>query len=318
VFTLDFPIKDYPEKINLKDSVYLIGSCFSHEIGQKLIESKFNVLSNPLGTLYSPSSIAKVLTGDINLNRTIENKGVHYHWDAHGEIAALEQNQLKIELKDQLEKSKGFLESSKWTIITLGTAWVYYYLPSGEIVANCHKVQNEKFNKKLLPIGSIIDSLLKSIDHLKKLNANTNVIFTVSPVRHIKDGLIENNRSKARLLEAVHEVVARDQNFFYFPSYEICIDELRDYRFYAKDLVHPSSQAIDYIWERFSDLFFDDETKRFLNKWNKLSAALNHKPFLPRSDEHQKFLRSTLEKLEGLSQEVDLSGEIASVKAQLL
>ena len=318
MFKLDFPLKPNRQKINLKDSVYLIGSCFSDEIGALFTSNKFKNLSNPFGTIYNPCAIFKIVRGEIDTHNLIKSHEIYYHWDAHGELAALQESDLIQEVEKRLNVSMDFLKECKWLIITLGTAWAYRYKETNQIVANCHKVPHSKFNKELLSIDRITDSFKSTKAFLRKLNPTVNIILTVSPVRHLRDGLVENNRSKARLIEAVHQIVEQDDNTSYFPSYEIVIDELRDYRFYSEDLVHPSKQAVDYIWSKFSDRFFDHETTEFLNEWRKVVSALNHTPFMPESKEHQGFLKTMLNKLEKLNQKMDLSVEMKAVKEQLL
>lgn len=314
---LDFPIRPSFKEINLKDSVYLIGSCFSDEIGGKMKEAKLNTICNPFGTVYNPYSIFKILSGKIDHNEIIESHGVHYHWDAHGEVSALKEEDLKKLTKQKIYESYEFVQKAKWLIITFGTAWVYRYRKTGEIVANCHKVPSNEFFKELLTIEDIADSFRSFKRDLTSTNPYINIVLTVSPVRHVRDGLVENNRSKARLLESIHDMVDRFENVAYFPAYEIMYDQLRDYRFYNSDLVHPTPQAIDFIWERFSETYFDKETISFLEKWKNIQASLNHKAFQPQSASHQTFLKGILKEMEVLGKKVDLSNEIKKVKSQL-
>jgi len=315
---LDFPIRPSFKKISLEDSIYLIGSCFSDEIGLKMNSAKFNSISNPFGTVFNPHSIFKILSGKIDHNDTIVNDGIHYHWDAHGEISSLTQENLQKLTKQKIYESYQFIQKAKWLFITFGTAWVYRYRKTGEIVANCHKVPNNEFFKELLTIEDIADSFRSFKKDLTSTNPYINIVLTVSPVRHVSDGIVENNRSKARLLESVHDMVDRFENVAYFPAYEIMNDELRDHRFYNEDLIHPTQQAVDYVWDKFTDAYFDDEALAYLKKWKKIKDALNHRPFQPKSTAHQKFLKATLKELESLNKRVDLSTEIKLVKSQLI
>ena len=315
---LDFPIRPSFKKISLEDSIYLIGSCFSDEIGLKMNDAKFNSISNPFGTVFNPHSIFKILSGKIDHNDTIANDGVHYHWDAHGEISALKKENLEKLTKQKIYESYQFIQKAKWLFITFGTAWVYRYRKTGEIVANCHKIPNNEFFKELLTIEDIADSFRSFKKDLTSTNPYINIVLTVSPVRHINDGIVENNRSKARLLESVHDMVDRFENVAYFPAYEIMNDELRDHRFYKEDLIHPTQQAVDYVWSKFTEAYFDDEAAAYLKKWNKVRDALNHRPFQPHSNAHQKFLKATLKELESLNKRVNLSNEIKLVKSQLI
>ena len=315
---LDFPIRPSFKKINLEDSVYLIGSCFSDEIGDKMQSAKFNSISNPFGTVYNPHSIFKILSGKIDHNDTVESDGVNYHWDAHGEISAIKLDDLKKLTKQKVYESYQFVQKAQWLVITFGTAWVYRNRKSGEIVANCHKVPDNEFYKELLTIEEIADSFRSFKRDLTSTNPYINIVFTVSPVRHTKDGIVENNRSKARLIESIHDMVDRFENVAYFPAYEIMYDELRDYRYYKRDLVHPSPMAVDYIWDKFCETYFDDETRTYLGRWNKIQDSLNHRPFQPKSKSHQAFLKATLKNLESLSKKVDVKEEIKVIKSQIL
>lgn len=314
---LDFPVRTSFKKISLDDQIYLMGSCFSDEIGSRMSSSKFNVISNPFGTVYNPHSIFKLLSGKIEHENTIESEGIHYHWDAHGKISSLTQAGLKKITKQRLYESYEFVQKSKWLIITFGTAWVYRYRKTGEIVANCHKVPNNEFYKELLSIEEIAAAFRNFKMEITSTNPYINIVLTVSPVRHIRDGLVENNRSKARLLESVHDMVDRFENVDYFPSYEIMYDELRDYRFYNADLVHPNTQAINYIWKKFGESYFEEDTISLIKRWDKLKTALNHQPFQPLSKSHQNFLKSTLTELESLNKRMDLTQEIKLVKSQI-
>lgn len=317
MFKLEFQVHDSPiGKININDHVLTVGSCFADEIGNKLSKNKVKNLTNPFGTIYNPHTIFNLLKGEIATEKIIENQGVFYHWDMHGSISSLTKNKISQYSNNQIVKTSNFLTKSQWIIITLGTASVYT-LQDGSIVANCHKMPASTFRKRLLSQQEILDQFSALHSHLLAINPTLRIIFTVSPVRHIKDGLVENNRSKSILIDAVHTICDTYKNISYFPAYEILIDELRDYRFYAEDMIHPSTQAIDYIWNSFSKAYFDEETKTFLQQWKNIYASINHRPFHPTSPEHQKFLRSTLEKVEHLNEKVDMCVEIEQLKKQL-
>ena len=317
MFKITFDIPESEEKISLKDPILLIGSCFSSEIGEKLLQAKFTTLSNPFGTIYNPHSIFKLLKSESDKNNVIESQGVYYHWDAHGAIYGLSVEDTTQVFEDRIRESQTYLKSTKWLIITLGTA-IVYELDSKEIVANCHKVPTKNFKKRFLTQKEIINQFETLHSYLGNLNPELQIIFTVSPVRHIKDGLVENNRSKAILIESVHEILSQNDNVSYFPSYEILIDELRDYRFYKEDMIHPSPQASSYIWDKFCETYFDTETTAFLKEWNGILSALNHRPFQVKSESHQKFLKNTLQKLMRMNEKVDLSVEIARLRKQIV
>ena len=315
MFNLSLDLPSSEKSISLQDHVYLVGSCFSDEIGVKLGTNKFNTLQNPFGTIYNPISIFKTLTGDLDPLNIIESQGVFYHWDCHGKLSALSKSVLTESVKSIMETSSQYLDNATHLVITLGTSHVYEYKKNGQVVANCHKVNGSDFSKRLLTADEI---QLAFSDLYERLNPNLNIIFTVSPVRHIRDGLVENNLSKAILLQAVHEIVDGHKNIEYFPAYEIMIDELRDYRYYGEDMVHPSDQAVDYIWKKFTNVYFDADTKQFVNDWSKITQALNHKPFQAKSKQHQDFLSNIVDKVKALEGKVDVSKELATIQNQLL
>ncbi|MEQ9008774.1 MAG: GSCFA domain-containing protein [Ekhidna sp.] len=293
-----------------------MGSCFSDKIGDYLSENKLQCLSNPFGTIYNPHSIFRLLSNSSEANNVIESQGVHYHWDAHGEVSGLSETETITLFEKRNKQTQTFLKNCKWLIITSGTAIVYEN-QVGNIVANCHKVPAKDFKKRFLNQDEITQQFASLHSYLNDINTDLNIVFTVSPVRHIRDGLIENNRSKAILIDAVHNITSQYKNTSYFPSYEIVMDELRDYRFFKTDRIHPTEEATEYVWNRFMETYFDEETKSFIQEWSKLKTAINHRPFQPESASHQVFLKSTLEKLQKLNEKVDLSVEIAKVRQQL-
>ena len=317
MFKIPFDIPPSEKKINIHDSILLLGSCFSDEIGQRLSESKFKVVSNPFGTIYNPHSILDVLTDKIEDEDVVESQGVFFHWDAHSILSGISEADLIKKVEQAKIETQAFLKEAKWLIITLGTA-IIYELSNGKVVANCHKVPSKSFKKRFLKQEEITDQFEGLINHLRVINPDMQILLTVSPVRHIRDGLIENNRSKSILIDVVHSLVETHHNVGYFPSYEILIDELRDYRFYADDMVHPSKQSIDYVWESFMATYFDEDTQDLQKEWQKLKSALNHRPFHPETEKHQKFLASTLQKLETLNEKLDVSVEIEQIRSQII
>ncbi|WP_425391765.1 GSCFA domain-containing protein [Ekhidna sp.] len=317
MFKFSFDIPGSKEKINLKDPILLIGSCFSNEVGEKLSQAKFKTISNPFGTIYNPHSIFKLLENDSDKLNVIESQGVYYHWDAHGAISGLTEEETSKRFENQVNQTQNFLKQARWLIITLGTA-IIYEIDDKKIVANCHKVPAKYFKKRFLTQKEIISKFESLHAYLKDINPKLQIIFTVSPVRHIKDGLVDNNRSKAILIDSIHQIVDQHDSISYFPSYEILIDELRDYRFYTEDMIHPSTQAIEYVWNRFVDTYCDEVTVKFLEEWKQIQSAINHRPFQPHSISHQSFLKTTLKKLEKLNEKVDVSVEIKQVKSQII
>ncbi|MBV6642401.1 MAG: GSCFA domain-containing protein [Cyclobacteriaceae bacterium] len=322
MFVLPFEIKKAPFDVSIRDKVVLMGSCFSENIGKKLSDHKFNVLINPFGVIYNPISIFKTLDQSISTqvseDRIVEIDHIYYHWDAHSALSAASREDLIKKLHEQQDLTRSALHKSSTLILSPGTSWVYHHQSNHSIVANCHKVPQKEFTKSLLSGEEITRHYFEVIEKVRSINPQINVILTVSPVRHIRDGLVENNLSKSILIQAVQEIVKRDQKASYFPSYEILIDVLRDYRFYKEDMIHPSDQGIEYIWQKFKSAYFDQETLNFIEEWEKLTRALKHRPFHPGSPAHQSFLKSTAKRLQSFSSIVNVEEELKSIEKQLL
>jgi hypothetical protein len=304
----------------LRDPIILTGSCFSENIGEILKRFKFNVISNPFGTIYNPVSIFYSLSRAIHNPepKIIQHNEVFYDWDSHSKISALTEEDLRKYIRSSQEQVLAFIRKAEWIVITPGTAKAYFLSNRINPVANCHKVPQSKFSSRLLDHAHIMEMFEKVYLEVKEINPNMKWIFTVSPVRHIRDGLVENNISKSILVSSVHQIIKKFDDCYYFPSYEIQIDQLRDYRFYAKDRVHPNEEAIDFIWKKFSETFMDTETLQFITEWDSLQKSLTHKPFHPQSDAHQKFVRQTIEKLKNYSSIINVEQEIASLTNQLV
>lgn len=283
----------YP--IDYNSQLLLLGSCFSENIGEKLDYFKFQSLQNSFGILFHPKAIENLILNAINqreyLEEDIFNHNERWHsFEAHSQLSSHSKKEILGQLNEAISSTFQQLQKSSHLIITLGTAWVYRHIESDSIVANCHKVPQKKFLKELLSINEISESLESMIALIRDINPKVNFIFTVSPVRHLKDGFIENQQSKAHLISAIHEVVEPKKQLFYFPSYEIMMDELRDYRFYAEDMIHPNQTAINYIWEKFSENWISDSAKEVMNKVDSIQKRRSHKPFNPNSEKHKKFL----------------------------
>ena len=288
------PIPPSDFQINHFSKILSIGSCFAENMSVYLKERKFQVVTNPCGILYNPLSIGRGL--EMILSRKVfQQKDLFYHnelwqsFDHHGEFSGMIADEVLNKMNNSIENAHTHLQKANTLIITLGTAFTYF--KNGQPVANCHKVPAAEFEKRLLSVDEIVEAL-SSI--LKKIQTNVpslHIIFTISPIRHIRDGVVENQQSKATLILAVHQLIHQLSNAYYFPSYEMVLDELRDYRFYKKDLVHLNEVALEYIWEQFSDTFFSEDTKALNRKFEKLRAAFLHRPFHPQSEEHQRFLR---------------------------
>lgn len=301
-FFLPFQIQSFPFEISYKDKVLFIGSCFSEEIGNKMQDLKFNVLQNPNGILYDPESIAAALFSYIDNNPfnekdIFELNGLWHSWKHHSVFSGTNKKEVLEKINTSRSRAHDFLKEAKFVIITLGTAFHYQLKNNNENVANCHKAPVDFFIKKLLSIEEIKTALLNAISALEIFNPGLEIIFTVSPVKHVRDGVVENTHSKARLIEVSHSVCEQKQNAFYFPSYELITEVLRDYRFYKNDLVHPNEAAINFVFEKFCDSLLDDPSKKIMAEIKKVLSAINHKPFFKESLEHQKFIAAQLKNI---------------------
>jgi hypothetical protein len=268
-FFLPFQIQSFPFKISYRDKILLIGSCFSEEIGNKMIDLKFDVLQNPNGILYDPESIAHAIFDYIE-NKFFDDKnvfelnGLWHSWEHHSAFSGKNKEEVLEKINTSRSRAHDFLKEAKFVIITLGTAFHYQLKNNNENVANCHKARADFFIKKLLSIEEIKTEFVKVISALEIFNPGLKIIFTVSPVKHVRDGVVENNHSKARLIEVSHSVCEQKENAFYFPSYELVTEVLRDYRFYKNDLVHPNEAAINFVFEKFCDSLLDDSAKKIM------------------------------------------------------
>lgn len=320
MFRTELNITPSDSKIGLHDPILTIGSCFSDSIGSKFTENKFNAVANPFGTVYNPISIFKLLELGIDKHQPneegiVENEGLYSHYDFHSSFASTDKSELIKSINEAIHSTSVFFGGLKYLIITFGTAFVYERVDNHEIVSNCHKVPSKHFEKKLLTQKQIIEAFEKLYP---KLPMDLNIILTVSPVRHIKDTLEMNSVSKSTLRITCDTLSKEYQNIDYFPSYEILLDDLRDYRFYASDMLHPSSEAENYIWNKFSDTYFSNLTIEFIEAWSKIISALHHRPFNAQSEKHQSFLKATIKKIESLNVGLDFNNEIKILKDQLI
>ena len=310
------------QKIGLKNGIFTIGSCFADAIGSRLVASKFSVMVNPFGTSYNPLSIHKslfyALKNELPLEHTyLQRDDIHLNYDFHSDFSSLEKSALKESISNAVGSSHHFLKSADRILITYGTAWVYARQQSGELVNNCHKIPAGNFTKDLLSEKEIAESFGSLYQEMKKFNPAIKFILTLSPVRHIKDTLELNSVSKAILRSACHTIASGHSDVEYFPAFEMMMDDLRDYRFYKSDMLHPTEEAEDYIWNNFMNTYFEQSTIDFVKEWKSVQTSLNHKPFHPRSQSHQKFLRHTLTRLLELKSKINVDDEIAAVQSQL-
>lgn len=308
--------------VSLRQKILTLGSCFSDSIGEKLQAGKFSVSVNPFGVTYNPLSIHKHLLRAIYneppAGHTFLTQGdIHLSYDFHSKFSSLSLKDLQATLLDTIGQCHHFLKETRHVIITYGTAWVFERSDTGEVVANCHKVPSGQFKKFLLTQKRIIESFDEVHRAAMAFNPAIRFILTLSPVRHVKDTLELNSVSKAVLRLTCHTLTELYPNVEYFPAYELLMDDLRDYRFYDSDLIHPSPEAITYIWDKFQACHLDHPTRMILEKWNQVARSLSHKPFHPESAAHQKFIRDTLLVLEELRPKINVEEEIDLLKKQL-
>ena len=292
--------------IDYQSNILLLGSCFSENIGDKLSYFKFQSTQNPFGILFHPKAIENLITNTSNKkvyssDDLIYQNEIWHSFDAHSSLSSASENELLNKLNVAISLTNKKIKEASHIVITLGTSWVYRYIETDTIVANCHKIPQKKFLKELLSVSEISESLARSISLIKSVNSDAAVIFTVSPVRHLKDGFIENTQSKSHLIAAIHTLV-NEQDVSYFPSYEIMMDELRDYRFYAEDMIHPNKTAINYIWRKFIDTWFSEETKSIMKEIDEIQKGLLHRPFHEDSKLHQQFLLKLEQKKSSLQE----------------
>lgn len=308
-FTTPIPILKSNNPIDYDSNIISLGSCFAVNIAEKLDYFKFQNTVNPFGILFHQTAIEKFLGFAANEKQFAESD-IHFHneqwfsFDAHSDLNQMDKNQLLQNLNQKISETKEQLSKASHLILTLGTAWVYQHVASEQIVANCHKIPQKQFKKELLSVDKIQKSLQNTIELVSKINPSIHIIFTISPVRHIKDGFVENQWSKSNLIAALHEIVSQKSNFVhYFPSYEIMMDELRDYRFYAEDMIHPNQTAIDYIWKRFSETWISESVVPVMEQVSGIQKSLLHRPFHPNSESHQLFVSKLNQQIQQLQKQ---------------
>ena len=294
-FTTKIPISKSAHPIDYHSKIVSLGSCFAVNMAEKLDFFKFENTCNPFGIIFNPVSIEK-LVYRITQQLFYTENDIFFHneswhcYEAHSELSHSNKAAFLNSINGIIEKANEQISDASHFIITLGTSWVYRNIETNEIVANCHKVPQKQFKKELLSVEIIEQSIQNSIALIHNVNPNANFIFTVSPVRHIKDGFIENQVSKAHLIAALQTAISHLPSATYFPSYEIMMDELRDYRFYAEDMLHPSRVAIDYIWERFKETSISETAFSIMDEVETIQKGLAHRPFNANSESHQQFL----------------------------
>jgi len=291
--------------INYSDIVFLFGSCFSDNIGKQLSRFKLNSFANPFGVLYNPASIADSIALLLEKDRFTEEDLEKYNdlWFSYNHHTLFsDTNKLNClnKINDSFISAKKKFKDASIIILTFGTAWIYRNKETGNVVANCHKIPAKHFTREYLSYEKITEILSKTFDKIITNNPQVNIITTISPIRHWKDGAVDNNRSKASLVLAIKELEKLFSQLYYFPVYEIFMDELRDYRFYASDMLHPSEFAIEYVWEKFQDTFFEINTREKLNEIQKVVKSFEHKVIAHNNNSYKNFINNLISKAEEL------------------
>lgn len=295
-------------RIGYDSTIASFGSCFAVNIADKFAHFQFRATCNPFGILFHPMAIERLFSYAVSQRQFVapdvfyHNERWH-HFDAHSDLSAASQDDLLGRLNASVLGTREALLLATHIIITYGTAWTYRERETQRLVANCHKVPQNAFEKELLPVAAIAESVENTMALIRTLNASAPIIFTISPVRHIKDGFVGNQRSKSHLIAALHGVLGSSANCAYFPAYEIMMDELRDYRFYAADMIHPSALAIDYIWEKFAHSWIDGSARVVMQRVDHIRKRLAHRPFNAQAEAHRKFASA-------------LASDIASVQSE--
>lgn len=310
-------------QLNHNQSIISIGSCFSDNIGERLKAHKFKISINPYGTVFNPLSIFKLLECAISgehLSETslLKRDGQYLSYDLHSDFKATTAKALQHQFHQINQQTKKDLQKCSLLVITFGTSWIYEKKRGKDLVSNCHKVPQKEFDKRLLNLDEILSSFFELETKLEEINPELNILLTVSPIRHTRSGIVNNSKSKSNLILACHYIQKMAKNVHYYPSYEIMLDDLRDYRFYEKDMVHPNELAIDYIWDHFSDTFFNSKTKKLNTQIEKAQRSVAHRAFNPNSAQHQKFLSRTLNELHELNKKVSFQKEIDFIKSQII
>lgn len=289
-------------EIRHSEQIMLFGSCFSENIGNLLVENKFGCDVNPFGVLYNPASISKALESILTKEAYAEEdlfhaSGMWHSWMHHSDFSASSPDEALALMNFRLAKAKNNFAKASWLMVTFGTAYVYANKETDEVVGNCHKMPERMFRRSMLDVKTIVEEWQGVLKKCREVNPDLKVLFTVSPIRHAKDGMHGNALSKATLLLAIDEICQTCPSCHYFPSYEIMMDELRDYRFYADDMLHPSRMAVEYIWQCFGRCYFSAETQAIMKEWAEIRRGLEHKPFCPDSEAYQKFLSQIVLKI---------------------
>jgi hypothetical protein len=318
-FRTKIPVAKPAFLLSFADRVMVLGSCFAENIGSRLEESGFNSITNPFGVLYNPASISlsirrMIRNEKFSISELSELDGLYHSFSHHGSFSGSNADNTLKNINNLFEKAVGNLKETNCLIITLGTAWVYALAENGRIVANCHKFPEDRFRRFRLSVEDIVEDYVDLFELLTGKNKDLNIILTVSPIRHLKDGIHENTLSKSVLHLAAEKLCGKFGNAVYYPSYEIMMDDLRDYRFYDEDMMHPSQVAQDYIWDHFSESFMTKSTREIARQVQQIRKAMNHKPLHGTDEPYLRFAQKNIASIEILKlnvPELNLSKEKA-------
>lgn len=325
-FRTEVKLDSFPFRLNYHTPVLFCGSCFAENIGGILQSYKMPSLVNPNGVVYNPYSVARVIRNCLNNKKYFETdlthrNGLWFSFDHYTRFSSADKDECLTKINEANHSAHHFIQKAKLIAVTFGTARVYRLKATGQVVANCHKIPSKEFAHTLLTVDEIVlewQTLIEEV--LMKLN-DVRFLFTISPIRHWKDGAVGNQLSKATLILAVHRLIELyPEVAFYFPAYEIVMDDLRDYRFYDTDMLHPSQIAIDYIWQKFSEALIEPEAMRIAEKVHKIQQALSHKPINPNFDEFKKFVQKIINDIKMLSNDypfINFDGELKDLQSKL-
>ncbi len=317
IFRTVISIPPSDKKITYKTASLLIGSCFTENMGNKLLWFKLPVFVNPFGISYNPLSIKKSLDRLISgIEYTAKeisySDGLYFSFDHHSRFSDVDQKACIAKINVSFSEAGNYLKKTSFLFLTFGTAYYYTLNSDKQIVANCHKLPEKEFSRTMLTVNEIYEAYSELIPHLMEINPHLYIVFTVSPIRHWKDGAHENQISKSVLLLAIDSLCKKFKNTGYFSAYELMLDELRDYRFYEEDMLHPNKIAIDFIWKRFAGSFIENDTSRIMNEVDKIQLSRQHRPFNIKTEVFQNFVLQQMNKIKQLNQlypEIDLSAE---------
>ena len=311
---LEIEVKNAGFYISHQDRLFLTGSCFTENIGNKFTQLKFNNIQNPHGILFNPVSVCNSIKEYVHPKEYTSKDLFYYNeawhsWNHHSRFSSPFQQESLNMINVSNKAAHEYLKHADYLFITFGSSWVYTFTAealgavAGNVASNNHKAPANWFRKRLLSSTETFLMMEEMMKAVLSINPNIKFIYTISPVRHIREGFIENNRSKAVLIDAVHSTINHNpQNTFYFPSYEIVIDDLRDYRFYSEDMVHPNYLASDYVWEKMVKAYMKEETLQLNKTIEEVNIAFKHKPFNPTSNQHKTFLQNYFHKVKTLQE----------------